>query len=225
MGNLKDIVSIVLLLIILAIIFKLMQMMKLQTEMTTGMALKMGVIRKKTPKEIQEERRHREVMERETEEGEYEEENEESDENKEESDENEEEDNEENKQEETSGVRDLDPAKKFIRVTKPDKEVETPKKSKSHSVKMKSYEKMALLIEDKPMTSGEMIEKYETQFGNSDTKVFWKELSYALKKEVIKKHEVTPKRYIYGTEKMFDGDTLKSEFLPVTTSTSETTIE
>ena len=218
--NSKEIFIIILLLLILALVYKLMQSTKMQSELVGGMAVKMGVAIKK-PRRQQEE-------ENETEEGEGEiVDDEEEEEQEEEEEEQKEEKEKKEKGEEILETREedqhgnpiesgLEHKSVVLKVTKPNKQIESPKKKRS---KLKGYEKIIELL-DTPLKIGELKNKWRETFGQTDDEKIVYNLNYALSRNMINKHPVG-KRFLYGRLEMFDGDKLKEEFLPKTESEKE----
>ena len=218
--NSKDIFIVVLLLVILAIVYKIMQSSKFQTDLTIGIAKKAGVEIPKQQKgrlpfmpptedgectdcENEEEAEYEEETEEEKEQGEEEENQDESKEGAEE------------EEEQQRTVRDLEPRNHMIRVVKPKTEVESPKK-KLVKDKSKGYEKIVKILES-PLTSGDLKEKWNTTYGNTPPTKIVSDLNYAIKLNLVKKHSIGT-RFLYGTAEMFDGDQLKQEYLPQPTT-------
>jgi hypothetical protein len=190
--NTRDITIIILLLIVLAVLYKMMQGAKLQTELATGIAKKLGVEIKK-PKTRQQIREEEEEVE-------HEEETEE------------EETEEEETEEEPEGeveVETKDRTGKLVVVKAPTFKV----KKKTQKRKLKAYEEIASVFTDSPLPSGEIMARYEDEYGDISSNDFWLTLNYSIKKGLIKKYQISesPKKNIYGLPEMFDGEELKEE--------------
>lgn len=205
--NAKDVTIIILLLIVLAVLYKIMQGAKLQTQLATGMAKKMGV---EIPKEKTRAQLRAEQEEEETEDTEHEEQEEEEEDGEEEG----EDENQESEEEEVE-VQEEDAQGKRIGMSKAVVlRVSKPKKAKKEKKpKLKAYEQMATIFTDAPLQSGEMMERYTNEFGEVSSNDFWLTLNYSIKKGLVKKYQIseTPKKNIYGLPEMFDGDELKEE--------------
>lgn len=222
----KNIFMIVLLLVILAIVYKLMQSMKFQSELTVGIAKKAGVpIPKQQPnpfkrnKQEQIEEEETEYEEEETEEQEEteEEETEEEAEQREEEENQDEREHEQKDEQSQSGVRDLEPRNhlKLVKPPKTETETNTPKKKfNPKKSKLKGYEMIAQLLHT-PLTAGDLKDKWKQEYGETpDAKIIYN-LNYALSLDIVKKHPVG-KRFLYGNAELFEGDVLKQQFLPQT---------
>jgi len=196
----RDITIIILLLIVLAILYKVFQASKLQTELATKMAGKMGIVIAK-PKRKEEEEEDDE--DEETEETEHEEVEEEVEE---EEQEDEGKDEEIDVQEEDQNGKRLGSGKAVIlKVSKP----RIKKKEK-----LKTYQIISSFFTDSPLYARQIIEKYHEQFGKVKPNEVWVALNYSIKKGVVLKYMVSeePKKYIYGTPEMFEGSELKPEY-------------
>lgn len=230
--NSKVIFIIVLLLIILALVYKMMQSMKLQSELTIGIAKKAGVPIPAQPKKLS----FADLLkpradsgctdcEEETEDTEYEEQQEENQEEEngeeetlEQKVEREELERQEEQDEKESEESNDDEEKKSIsthlKVVKPKNEEKIAPKAKTKKSKLKGYEMIAELLST-PLNAGDLKDKYRAEFGAADDVKIIYNLNYALKLNIVKK-QLIGKRYIYGTPAMFDGDVMKEEFMPKT---------
>ena len=190
----RDITIIILLLVVLAILYKVFQASKLQTEIATKMAGKMGIVIVK-PKQIREEEETEDVDAEEVE----------DDDDEEEDEEEEGEDEEIHIQEEDQQGRKISEGKAVIL------KVSKPKKSK-----LKTYEKIVPFFTDSPLYARQIIEKYTEEFGKAKPNDIWTALNYSIKKGVVVKYLVneSPKKYIYATPEMFEeeGGELKPEY-------------
>jgi len=200
----RDITIIILLLVVLAILYKVFQASKLQTEIATKMAGKMGIVIVK-PKQIREEEETEDVDAEEVEDDDDEEEDEEEVDEEEEDEEEEGEDEEIHIQEEDQQGRKISEGKAVIL------KVSKPKKSK-----LKTYEKIVPFFTDSPLYARQIIEKYTEEFGKAKPNDIWTALNYSIKKGVVVKYLVneSPKKYIYATPEMFEeeGGELKPEY-------------
>lgn len=237
---------IVLLLVILAIVYKMMNSIKFQSQLTVGIAKKAGVPIPKIPTSLFERKpKKQEEEEQETEDVEYEEETEEEEteeqeqsqeeETEEEQEQREEEENQDNSEEvdarkgkdkmryaNESKATDLEPRNHLRVVTPPKSETETntPKKKLPKKSKLKGYEMVSQLL-DTPLNAGDLKEKFKETFGDTpDGKIVYN-LNYAITLNLVKKHQIG-KRFLYAKSEMFEGDTLKQEFLPKETSQENT---
>ena len=187
--NTKDISIIIILLIILAIVYKIMQASKVQSELVGGMAVKMGVAVKKPRKRVEEEEEETEDVEVEDEE---EEENQE--EESQEEDEQQEEGEEIAVEEEKDGKR--------VSIGK----AVVLKVSKKNKTKQKSYERVTAILNEYPLPMRDLIVKYEEQYGEISQKDLWRGIEAASQKGMIVKYQISekPKRYMYALPEMLD---------------------
>lgn len=193
--NAKDITIIVLLLVILAILYRLMQAAKLQTELTTGIAIKAGVVipnknKKRLKQEEEEEEKEEQEQEQEQEEQEHEEEE------------------EIEAQEEDQNGKKISTLRAVVVKNK------SEKVNKKKSKKFKPCDVIARLFTDKALRIKDIIPLYEAKYGTISYAEIWRAIESAHNEGKLKKFKVgeNPNRFIYGTPEMFDGDDLKQEY-------------